>query len=97
MMVAFVSSFAEIIKYFAHFECDMMTVRNQITALCRTLHFHLRNIGRIRKSVTDNACGKLIHAFVTSRLDVGIANLFNLLDNQLNGVLNRVIIIVDFL
>ena len=32
---------------------NRMTMRDQITALCRTAHFHLRNIGRIRKSITD--------------------------------------------
>ena len=54
---------------------NRMTMRDQITALCRTAHFHLRNIGRIRKSITDDACEKLIHAFVTTRLDCGNANL----------------------
>ena len=63
---------------------NRMTMRDQITALCRTAHFHLRNIGRIRKSITDDACEKLIHAFVTTRLDCGNANLYDLPDNQLH-------------
>ena len=61
-------------------------MRDQVTVLCRTAHFHLQNIGRIRISITDEACDKLIHAIVTSRLDCGNANLFNLPDNQLNRV-----------
>ena len=61
-------------------------MQDQITALCRTVHFHLRNIGRIRKSITDDACEKLIHAFVTTCLDCGNANLYSLPDNQLNCV-----------
>ena len=61
-------------------------MRDQITALCKTAHFHLRNIGRIRKSITDDACEKLMHAFVTTRLDCGSANLYDLPDNQLNHV-----------
>ena len=65
---------------------NRMTMRDQITALCRTAHFHLRNIGRIRKSITDDACEKLIHAFVTTRLDCGNANLYDLPDNQLHRV-----------
>ena len=65
---------------------NRMTMRDQITALCRTAHFHLRNIGRIRKSITDDACEKLIHAFVTTRLDCGSANLYDLPDNQLHRV-----------
>ena len=42
--------------------------------------------GRIRKSITDDACEKLIHAFVTTRLDCDIANLYDLPDNQLHRV-----------
>ena len=65
---------------------NRMTMRDQITALCRTAHFHLRNIGRIRKSITDDACEKLIHAFATTRLDCANANLYDLPDNQLHQV-----------
>ena len=52
---------------------DAITMNNQITAICKTAHFHLRNIGRIRKCISDEACEKLVHAFVTSRLDCGNA------------------------
>ncbi len=62
---------------------DAMTMNNQITAICKSAHFHLRNIGRIRKCISYEACEKLVHAFVTSRLDCGNALLYGLPDNQL--------------
>ena len=61
-----------------------MTMKDQISAICQTTHYHLSNIGRIRKCITQEACEKLIHSLVTSRLDNGNATLFGLPDNQLN-------------
>ena len=46
---------------------------DHVTAICRAAHFHLCDIGRIRKFITLGVCEKLIHAFVTSRLDCGNA------------------------
>ena len=60
-----------------------MTMKNQVTAVCKATHFHLHNIGRIRKCITQEACGKLIHALVTSRLDYGNATLFGLPESQM--------------
>ena len=40
-----------------------------ISYICRTIHFHLRNIGAIRNLLTDSATEQLIHSLVTSRLD----------------------------
>ena len=67
-----------------------MAMTDQITAICKATHYHLYNIGRIRKCITQEACEKLIHAFVTSRLDNGNATLFGLPDNQL-GRLQRML------
>ena len=41
----------------------------QITSLCRSAHFHLRNIQAIRHLLTDSAAEQLVHALVTSRID----------------------------
>ena len=60
-----------------------MSMRPQDTAVCQSAHFHLRNIGQIRKYITSNACEKLIHAFVTSHLDCGNALLFGLPQTQM--------------
>ena len=61
-----------------------MTMKNQVTAVCKSAHFHLRKIGRIRKFISYEACEKLIHAFVTSQLDCGNSALYGLPDKQLN-------------
>ena len=63
---------------------NIMTMKDQVTAVCKSSHFHLRNIGRIRKCITYEACEKLIHAFVTSRLDCCNATLYGLPDIQYN-------------
>ena len=40
-----------------------------INQACRTAYFHLRNIAKIRNILSKNDAEKLVHAFVTSRLD----------------------------
>ena len=49
-----------------------------MTAVCRSAIFHLRNNSRIRRYLTAAATQQVIHAFVTSRLDVGNALLYRL-------------------
>ena len=67
-----------------------MCMEDQVTAICKATHFHLRNIGRIRKCITYDACEKLIHALVTSRLDCGNGNLYGLPISQ-NYRLQRIL------
>lgn len=43
--------------------------KSHISSVCRSSFFHLRNVGAIRKYITTDSCEKLIHAFVTSKLD----------------------------
>jgi hypothetical protein len=45
------------------------TMDTQIGHLCKSIHFHLRNIGAIRSLLTSTATEQLIHSLVTSRLD----------------------------
>ena len=40
-----------------------------IGGACRSTHFHLRNIGRIRLLLSYDACAQLIHALISIRLD----------------------------
>ena len=68
-----------------------MCMHNQVTSICKAAHYHLRNIGRIRKCITYDACEKLIHALVTSRLDCGNGNLYGLpkfQNSRLQKILN---------
>ena len=41
----------------------------QVNSICKSAFFHLRNISRIRKYLSRAAIERLIHAFVTSKLD----------------------------
>ena len=48
---------------------DTLKMHNQVSAIIKKSHFHLRNIRAIRKSLTKTATEQLVHAFVTSTLD----------------------------
>ena len=49
-----------------------------MTAVCKSAIFHLRNISRIRRYLTAAATEQVVHACVTSRLDIGNALLYRL-------------------
>ena len=55
-----------------------MTMESYVTAVCKSAIFHLRNISRIRRYLTAAATEQVVHAFVTSRLDIGNALLYRL-------------------
>ena len=44
-------------------------MEEHVNVLCKTAFFHLRNIARIRPYLNRNTTEKVIHAFVSSRLD----------------------------
>ena len=46
-----------------------VTLEEHISNVCRVAQFHLFNIGRIRRYLTQGAAEQLVHAFITSRLD----------------------------
>ena len=46
--------------------CNMVEHVNKI---CKTSYYHLRNISKIRKYLTEETTEILVHAFVTSKLD----------------------------
>ena len=55
-----------------------MTMESHVTIVCKSAIFHLRNISRSRRYLTAAATEQVIHAFVTSRLDIGNALLYRL-------------------
>ena len=59
-------------------------MKQQINNMCRVAHFHLRNLGAVRKFITQEACEKLVHAFITSRLDYGNSLLSGIPDYQID-------------
>jgi exonuclease III len=61
-----------------------MTLQPHVSSLVKSCNWQLRRIGQIRKFLTEAAAEKLIHAFISSRLDNGNALLYGLPDYQLN-------------
>ena len=62
---------------------DCLSLDLHISNICRSTHFHLRNIGRIRNLLTFNATAQLVHALVTTRLDFCNSILYNLPNNKI--------------
>ena len=46
-----------------------MAMSYHIKKICQSGYFHLRNISRIRHSLTDDAKKTLVHSLISSRLD----------------------------
>ena len=44
-------------------------MKKHVSSVCKSAFAHLRKIASIRKFLTDDSISKLIHAFITSRLD----------------------------
>ena len=49
-----------------------------ISGVCRSIHFHWRNIGKIRHLLSYDACAQLIHALISIHLDYCNSLLYNL-------------------
>ena len=61
------------------FDCHM-SLKTHILDTCKSAWYHLRNISKIRNCLDRTACEKLIHAFVTSKLDLNNGLYFGLPD-----------------
>ena len=48
---------------------DAASMAAHVQQVCKTSFFHLRNISSIRSSLTKSACERLVHAFISSRID----------------------------
>ena len=73
----------QMVRYIGILMDSHMTMEEHINHMCKTARLHLHRIGRIRHILTDAACAKLIHAFVSSRMDYGCALLAGLPQRQL--------------
>lgn len=62
----------------------MLTLDDQISSISKQCFYQLRNIGRIRKLISENACKTLVCTLVTSRLDYGNALLYGLGSSSLS-------------
>ena len=52
---------------------SQMTMADQISAISRSVTFHLRNIARIRRYLDFETCNHIVRSLVLSRLDYGNA------------------------
>ena len=57
---------------------QFLSFDDYISFVCRSTHFHLRNIGRIRHLLYHHATAQLIHALILTRLDYCNSVLYNL-------------------
>ena len=62
---------------------DLGVIFDNCCNICRSTHFHLRNIGRIKTLLTFHATAQLIHALITTRLDFCNSILYNLPNNKI--------------
>ena len=62
---------------------DTMCLNQHVSALVKSCYAQLRSIGQARKFLTTAATEKVLHAFLSSRLDNGNALLYGLPDFQI--------------
>ena len=62
---------------------QFLSFDDYISSVCRSTHFHLRNIGRIRHFLSQHATAQLIHALISIRLDYCNSILYNLPKNSI--------------
>ena len=48
---------------------NIMSMEQHVAKICTACYYHLRNISAIRSSLTRQAAEKLVHSFISSRLD----------------------------
>ena len=68
---------------------NCLSLDAHISNICRSTHFHIRNIGRIKTLLTFHATAQLIHALITTRLDFCNSILYNLPNNKIE-ILQRI-------
>ena len=60
-----------------------LTFHDHISGICKSTHFHLRGIGRIRNLLTFDATAQLIHALIIRRFDFCNSIIYNLPNKQI--------------
>ena len=48
---------------------DKINFEKQVASICKSSFYHIRNIARIRRFLSEESTKALVHAFVTCRLD----------------------------
>ena len=52
----------------AIFDCTM-SMKEHVATMCRACYCIIRNIGKVRSSLTEDAAMTIVHAFISSKLD----------------------------
>lgn len=65
------------VKNLGIFFQSSMSMSKQITALCKSLNFHLYNISRIKNLLTSDACHHVVRSLILSRIDYANSLLLN--------------------
>ena len=60
------------------------TMKSQITNICKSIHFQLRNISKIRDTIDTDTTKLLVNSFITSRLDYCNSLLSGITSSQVN-------------
>lgn len=58
-------------------------MKKHISSVCKSVSFHLRNIGRVRKYLSCKAVEMLVHSLVSSRIDYSNSLLYGTPDSDL--------------
>ena len=61
-----------------------MSMATHVSSICSSSYFHLRNIARIRPFLSEKVTEQLLHAFITSKLDMGNSLLLGLPEYQIS-------------
>ena len=61
-----------VVKFYQFLRFD-----DHITAICRSTHFHIGNIGKIRNLLLYDACSIIIHALISFQSDYCNSILYN--------------------
>lgn len=49
---------------------SQLSMQSQVSTICRSGWFHLRSLWKIRKCLSQQMCEVLVHAFISSRIDM---------------------------
>ena len=63
-----------------------LTMNTHFNKLCSAAYFHLYNLRRIRRYLSQETCEQLVHAFITSRIDYCNSLLYGLPAKQLDKI-----------
>ena len=73
-----------VVKNLGVFFDKNLSMESQINSICKSFYFQIRNIGKIRRFISDVACKTLIHSLVISKLDYCNALLYGLPDKRID-------------